>query len=59
MRHPYEISIYLLKVTNCSIEFTFSSIHFFLELNKKITIDSDFIRSTEYPRIIKDKSRKY
>ena len=60
MRHPYDISIYLLKVTNYSIEFAFSSIQdFFLELNKKITIDSDFIRSTEYPRIIKDKSRKY
>ena len=53
MRHPYDISIYLLKVTNYSIEFAFSSIQdFFLELNKKITIDSDFIRSTEYPRII-------
>ena len=53
MRHPYEISIHLLKVTNCSIEFAFSSIQdFFLELNKKITIDSDFIRSTEYPKII-------
>ena len=51
MRLPYEISIHLLKVTNCS-KFAFSSIQdFFLELNKKITIDSDFIRGTEYPKI--------
>ena len=53
MRLPYEISIHLLKVNNCSVEFAFPSIQdFFLELNKKITIDSDFIRGTEYPKII-------
>ena len=32
--------------------FFFNTGFFVLELNKKITIDSDFIRSTEYPRII-------
>ena len=53
MTLPYEISIHLLKVTKCSIEFAFYSIQdfFFSRTEQKITIDSDFIRGAENPEI--------